>query len=153
MEIAEIYKNCECSAGKYVSFFKKEPVFLVGAVVEENYYYIVINKNLELLFKSCLLGKFEIIGTDKGELNWTLPWTRFIGQLGKEEKEKLETNIKTKLIREISKFGNFFINTVKKALDAKQISKWQYDKATWKVIDRMIKHPEKSIIWFTLDEK
>ena len=152
MEIAEIHKICECCAGKYVSFFKDEPVFLVGAVVEEDYYYIVINKNLELLFESCL-GRFEIIGTDKGELNWTLPWTRFMGQLGKEEKEKLETNIKTKLVHEISKFGNFFVNTVKEALDARQISKWQYDKDTWKVIDRMIKHPEKSIIWFTLDEK
>jgi hypothetical protein len=142
MEIAEIYKICKYCAGKYVSFFKDEPVFLIRAVVEEDYYYTVINKNLELLFESCL-GKFEIIGADN----------RFMRQLGKEEKEKLETNIKTKLVREISRFGNFFINTVKEALDAKQISKWQYDKDTWKVIDRMIKHPEKSIIWFTLDEK
>lgn len=70
-----------------------------------------------------------------------------------QKKFWLETNIKTKLVREISKFGNFSINTVKEALDTKQISKWQYDKETWKVIDRMIKHPEKSIIWFTLNEK
>jgi len=55
---------------KYVNFFKNEPVFLVGAVMEEDYYYIIINKNLELLFESCL--------------------------------------------------------------GAKQISKWQYDKETWK---------------------
>lgn len=48
---------------------KDEPVFLVEAVMEKDYY-IVINKNLELLFESCL--------------------------------------------------------------GAKQISKWQYDKETWK---------------------